>query len=415
MHHSFWVTSAISSTQNRDGVCALNSSQLAQAGPSRRLANLRRIYYAARTPRIAILTENFSMFDIRRLLRRVGGASALLVVCATLAHADSLDEVVEASSGHLNAAHHTWSIVVHAPEEGLLIAATSSRYFNVLRRICRARAGTGIVISKGRGNPANCEALDLIAAGESPKDALAKLVRQDPSSDQRQVIVMSADGKIAAHSGAKAGRVASEIVNRKQGYVIAGNGLEDRAVLAAMEDAYRKARGSVWERVIEAMRAGMSAGGEVRPENSAGICYAPLTPSGSRWKDQGEYVAVADSMHPVEELARLVTHERARVLLERGFAAYERDEAAEGDRAFAAAADLLPSDPEIPFWRGYFLFRSGEEAKGVALVERALKSAPWGGVMLRRFGGEEGRQLVERATCTAPGSRCSVPDERVAE
>src|SRR5512135_3819278 len=96
----------------------------------------------------------------------------------------------------------TYSIVARDEASGELGVAVQSRAFGV--GMCAwARAGVGAVATQSfteRGY--GPRGLNLLAAGESPADALEQLVEADDQRDLRQVAFLSADGRTAAHTGA---------------------------------------------------------------------------------------------------------------------------------------------------------------------------------------------------------------------
>ena len=96
----------------------------------------------------------------------------------------------------------TYSIVGRDEASGELGIAVQSRAFGV--GICAwARPGVGAVATQAftqqRYGPAG---LDLLAAGAAPAAALAELLAADEQSEFRQVALLSADGRTAAHTGA---------------------------------------------------------------------------------------------------------------------------------------------------------------------------------------------------------------------
>jgi len=104
----------------------------------------------------------------------------------------------------------TWSIIVRDQDFGQLLAEAASKDFNVIRSICRAQAGVGLVLSMGRRNPAYFHALDLIESGLRAEEAMPVMLRRDfreiggkkvNVSEERQVAIVDAKGGFAIHSG----------------------------------------------------------------------------------------------------------------------------------------------------------------------------------------------------------------------
>ncbi|MCB0338643.1 MAG: DUF1028 domain-containing protein, partial [Bdellovibrionales bacterium] len=260
----------------------------------------------------------------------------------------------------------------------------------------------GLVISQCRGNPDYFEALDLLELGLDPKRALNRLRSEDQRqfnklSRSRQVAVIDSQGKIDSFTGEDCGRYAGQIVNKQLGYVLLGNGLESQEVLIAMDKEMRRQELGSFERIALAMQAGLRAGGEVRPESSAGLCYASGTSSSKWWKDSGECLSIEDSDTPVMDLIKLFNLEQSRLALEKGFESFEGGDFDSGSDAFEIAKRLNPTDMEIPLWQGFFLYKSGRKAKGLKILRPIIESNdPWPKETLRRFGGSVGDELLEK-------------------
>jgi uncharacterized Ntn-hydrolase superfamily protein len=96
----------------------------------------------------------------------------------------------------------TYSIVARDPDTGELGVAVQSHWFSVGAIVPWARPGVGAVATQ-----ANVEvsygprALELLAAGAGPGEALARLVARDPAAATRQVAVVDANGEVAVHTG----------------------------------------------------------------------------------------------------------------------------------------------------------------------------------------------------------------------
>jgi uncharacterized Ntn-hydrolase superfamily protein len=196
----------------------------------------------------------------------------------------------------------TYSIVARDEGTGELGVAVQSRAFGV--GMCAwARAGVGAVATQSfteRGY--GPRGLDLLAAGESPADALAQLVEADEQRDFRQVAFLAADGSTAAHTGAACipdcGHTARHNVSAQ------GNMLASPAVWPAAADTFETAEGPLAERLLAALDAAEEAGGDFRGRESATL----LVVSGDR--DEKPWQPVVDLRvdnhdEPLGELRRL--------------------------------------------------------------------------------------------------------------
>ena len=110
------------------------------------------------------------------------------------------------------ARHGTYSIVARDPATGELGVAVQSHWFSVGPIVPWARAGVGAVATQANAELSyGPRGLELMAAGYSAADTLATLLAQDPLTESRQVAVVDASGRVAAHTGsgcmAEAGRL----------------------------------------------------------------------------------------------------------------------------------------------------------------------------------------------------------------
>ena len=86
-----------------------------------------------------------------------------------------------------------------------------------------------------------------------------------------------------------------------------GNTLASAAVVEAMAAAYRNGKGTMAERLMDALDAGQSKGGDTRGMQSAGILVVrPLDPKSDSTVERIVDIRVDDSAEPFKELRRLL-------------------------------------------------------------------------------------------------------------
>lgn len=163
----------------------------------------------------------------------------------------------------------TFSIIARCPQTGQFGAAVASSSPAVASRCIRARPGVGAAASQNITDPAlGTEALDLMAAGRAPAEAIDAL-RQKPFIEYRQLMAIDARRPPALFTGSSAlGTLASAAGEHA---ACAGNMLASRDVPAAMLAAFERAQGPLAERLMQALLAGQAAGGEAGPTHSAGL------------------------------------------------------------------------------------------------------------------------------------------------
>jgi uncharacterized Ntn-hydrolase superfamily protein len=250
----------------------------------------------------------------------------------------------------------TYSIVARDPETGQLGVAVQTGTFGVGRVVPWAEAGVGAVATQSYTEPSYGHfGLELMKAGRSPEEALAGLVASDPDQRIRQVGMVDALGRAAAHTGAGCIREAGHRVG--DGYTVQANMTGRDTVWPAMASAYEAATGTLARRLLAALEAAESEGGDFRGAQSAALLVVEAEATGFAWKGRVSNLRVDDHRNPVGELRRLLDmeedyrNERADHLREKDrHLAAAREAARAGDVAGARAA-LKPLFDAHPNWR----------------------------------------------------------------
>lgn len=277
----------------------------------------------------------------------------------------------------------TYSIVARDQATGELGVAVQSRYFGVGSVVPWAEPGVGAVatqsFTESRYGPLG---LALMRGGHSAPDALRALVAGDDGEALRQVAMVDASGRVAAHTGSRCVAAAGQVTG--DGVSAQANMMERDTVWSAMLAAYRSSKGWLAERLLTALRAAEAEGGDIRGRQSAAL----IVVSGSRhdppWQRTVD-VRVDDSKDPVAEIDRLLRLHAAFRLMEEA-----DDAAAKGDLPSAAAAMdraaiLAPDDDQVAFRRGGALIAVGRSQDGRAEIERARLVNPRWPLFLRRL------------------------------
>ena len=98
---------------------------------------------------------------------------------------------------------HTYSIVARDPATGQMGVAVQSHWYSVGSIVPWGEAGVGVVATQSFVEPAyGFQGLDLMRSGKSAPDALKALIAVDPQEATRQVAMVDARGRVAAHTGA---------------------------------------------------------------------------------------------------------------------------------------------------------------------------------------------------------------------
>ena len=193
----------------------------------------------------------------------------------------------------------TWSIVARAPD-GSFGVAVASRFFAVGALCPHARSGAGALSTQALVNPLYAPpALDALARGEAPEAIVRALTAADPGRAHRQLHMIDAKGRVAAHTGD--GCIGWCGHRAGDGYSAAGNMLAGPDVLAATAAAYESAAALPFaERLLVALAAGEGEGGDKRGKQAAAlvVCTTESYPVLD--------LRVDDHAEPIEELFRLL-------------------------------------------------------------------------------------------------------------
>jgi uncharacterized Ntn-hydrolase superfamily protein len=167
----------------------------------------------------------------------------------------------------------TFSLVARCARTGQVGMVISSSSPAVAARCVHVRAGVGAVASQNVTDPAlGPLVLDRLAAGMGADAALQAVTAGRPHIDYRQLLVVDRDGATAIHSGGQVLGVWGEA--RGTDCAAGGNLLATPGIPAAMVAGFEAATGHLGERLMQALEAGLKAGGEAGPVRSAGLTVA---------------------------------------------------------------------------------------------------------------------------------------------
>ncbi|MGN6792870.1 MAG: DUF1028 domain-containing protein [Streptosporangiaceae bacterium] len=213
----------------------------------------------------------------------------------------------------------TFSLVGRCARTGMLGIVVTSSSPAVAARCAWARARVGAVATQNVTDPSlGPRVLDGIEAGRPAADALDEVMKNAPHAAFRQLGVIDAQGRTASYSGdLTLGRHASQA---GRDCLAAGNLLAAEQVAAAMTAAFeRRVQDHLASRLLAALRAGESAGGEEGPVRSAGLLVVDqvawaITDLRVDWHDDpiSELTRLWEAWRPLEaDYVRRATHPAA--------------------------------------------------------------------------------------------------------
>ncbi|WP_292287474.1 DUF1028 domain-containing protein [Marivita sp.] len=199
----------------------------------------------------------------------------------------------------------TYSLIARNADSGEIGIAVASRFFACGALVPHIGASSAVA-TQAFVNPLwGTEGLARLEAGEPANVVLADFVSRDEGQHIRQCHMLDSAGNFAAHTGRECvdwcGHLSGDL------HSVAGNMLTGEAVVRATFDAYAEATDLPFpERLLHAMRAGETAGGDKRGRQAAGLKI-----------NRGEPYAILDLRvddheDPLAELDRLLDVSRER-------------------------------------------------------------------------------------------------------
>lgn len=265
---------------------------------------------------------------------------------------------------------HTYSIVARDPATGELGVAVHSHWFAVGPVVPWAEPGVGAVATQsfvdlryGR------QGLDLMRSGKSAPEALSELLAADGGRDVRQVAMIDAQGRVAAHTGLKNIPAAGHVTGPN--YSAQANLMLNEKVWPAMARAFAGGKGDLAERLLAALDAAQAAGGDIRGKQSAALIVVAPKATGSP-ADRVFDLRVDDSTEPLKELRRLAKLQRAYNFMNAGDQAMENKDHEGALAAYGAASQLFPGNAEMVYWHAVALVNMGRIEESLPLFRRAF-------------------------------------------
>ncbi len=303
----------------------------------------------------------------------------------------------------------TYSIVARDSITGELGVAVQSHWFSVGPIVPWARPGIGAVATQSLVDPAYGPlGLELMSTGRSARQALTALLAADADSAVRQVAMIDGNGDVAAHTGSRAIIAAGHSTGAQ--YSVQANLMDKESVWPAMARAYESSTGDLAERLLAALEAAESEGGDVRGRQSAAILVVAAEDTGRPWVDRLFDLRVEDHPTPVAELRRLVQLARAYHKLNEGdewVTAGDMDSAMD---AYREATELVPdaaTGGEAPFWVGATLASIDRADEAIPYLRRAQAQHDRWADLLRRLPASgllpDDDALIERLTSAMIG------------
>jgi uncharacterized Ntn-hydrolase superfamily protein len=302
---------------------------------------------------------------------------------------------------------HTYSIVARDEATGQMGVAVQSHWFSVGSIVTWAEAGVGAIATQSFVDPAyGPRGLELMKSGLSAEQALDALLLVDEGRDVRQVAFVDTSGRVAAHTGAKCIEAAGHHVG--EGFSVQANMMLNDEVVPAMAKAYESTEGDLAERLMAALDAAQSVGGDIRGKQSAAMLIVTSESTGRSWADRVLELRIEDHPTPIAEMRRLLRVHRAYEHMNAGDLAVEHDDLELAMAEYGKAAELLPDNVEVQYWAAVTLATSGKLDQALPIFRTVFAADPNWVELTRRLvkpgiipGTPEGKVLLDRIVSVA--------------
>jgi uncharacterized Ntn-hydrolase superfamily protein len=285
----------------------------------------------------------------------------------------------------------TFSIIAFDPATNEFGVGVQSRAFGAGAAVPYAKAGVGAVATQASANRTyGPKAIALLEQGLSPAEVVKRITDEDPGRDTRQVGVIDNKGRSAVYTGKRVidrnsdpndlvhlGGYAGHVTG--ENFSVQGNTLASRAVVEAMADAYRNGKGSMAERLMDALDAGQSKGGDTRGMQSAGILVVrPIPPGSDSTVERVVDIRVDDSAEPFKELRRLLdmTMGVPQRLLTSAAAMSKAGKHADAIAEAKKALEINPRNEQAMYALAKIYAASGDTRNALAQLSMAISRQP---------------------------------------
>ena len=282
----------------------------------------------------------------------------------------------------------TFSIVAFDPATNELGVGVQSRAFAAGAAVPFAKPGVGAVATQASANRSyGPKAIALLEQGLSPAEVVKRITDEDPGRDTRQVAVIDTKGRSAVYTGKRVidrnhdpkdlvhfGGYAGHVTGRS--FSVQGNTLASEAVVKAMAEAYEGAIGSMADRLMEALDAGQSKGGDTRGMQSAGILVVrPLPPASESTVERIVDIRVDDATNPFVELRRLlnITQGVPGKLTERSAQLAREGKFAEAIAEQKKALDITPNNEQLHYALAQRYAQAGDQQHALGALAEAVR------------------------------------------
>lgn len=200
----------------------------------------------------------------------------------------------------------TFSIVARDPVTQELGVAVQSKFLAVGAVVPWAKANVGAIATQAYANLDYGElGLALLKKGYTAEETLKALLALDEGRGDRQVGIVDAQGNAVSYTGERCHLWAGGLYG--DNYACQGNILVSGDTVTALADTFESTEGTLARRLLEALKAAQSAGGDSRGRQSAALLIVRENGSYGGYNDRAIDLRVDDDPQPIEKLEHLLT------------------------------------------------------------------------------------------------------------
>ena len=269
----------------------------------------------------------------------------------------------------------TYSIVALDEATGELGVAVQSHWFSVGSSVPWAKAGVGAVATQSFVKvDYGPDGLRLMESGMTATKALEILISQDDGEAVRQIGMIDFNGNVTAHTGKRCIAHAGHIIGKN--YSVQANMMAKSTVPKAMANAFDNSKGDLADRMMAALEAAETEGGDIRGKQSAAMLIVSGDPTGVVWKDTNLRLRIEDHPTPLIELKRLIRIHRAYQHANMGDHYMETEEIEKALLEYKKAEQYYPENSELPYWSAIALVNGNRLDDALPIFESVFQRNP---------------------------------------
>lgn len=220
----------------------------------------------------------------------------------------------------------TFSMVARCPITSALGVVTCTTGRAVGSAVPHGEEGVGAIATQATTNVFHgVNGLRLLRMGFEPRRVLESTLDLDPHPEFRQILIIDAQGRTAAHTGSENTDWKGHLEG--ENYVAGGNNIVGPEVLEAMVRAFEDSgEEPLYERLLRAVEEGEEAGGCNRPDHTAALLVVGVEEKMKIFSRPSLNLRVDSSDDPTKELRKVyesyrefIKERRARLQSIRGF------------------------------------------------------------------------------------------------